>query len=138
MISELATSKISRAKSWAIINNFILVNFIVKQLNCSAFGSSHFCVSLCCERKSEWVDRKFETYNPSLSQTILFSMPKVGQFLSRVKLIFQKLYRLLKFAYEVCCDWFSRLLFWTHYIYAGSQPISLQGQFDYVWLCQSL
>jgi hypothetical protein len=33
--------------------------------NCSAFGSSHLCVSFSHERKSERIEKKFETQNPN-------------------------------------------------------------------------
>ena len=41
--------------------------------NCSAFGSTYFCVSFSRERKSERIERKFKTQNPncSLAWTIL-------------------------------------------------------------------
>ena len=36
---------------------------------CSAFGTTYFCVSFSCERKSEMIERKFKTQNPILSHT---------------------------------------------------------------------
>ena len=90
MFSDFLPREKLTHKSWAILQNFQLLNDklysstkrvvnLSKLLfwsissfdkwsfaNCSAFGSSHFFVSFSHVRKSEKILRKFKTQNPSL------------------------------------------------------------------------
>ena len=74
--------KLPRAK-WLLCIN---LNFIY---NCSAFGSSQFCVSFSRERKFERIQRKFKTQNSILRRQLvvmLRTMDNVAVFFALLML----------------------------------------------------